>query len=187
MKNIKNIVIVIVAIVFLAIAGYYVYDVYKENDESKTIYSKNNMEQATSYNNFTIYNKENNKVTLESYKDMPVAILFWKTDSAESVEMLKILNSKYDEYKDKIIFLPISMSDGKVESIESVQEFLRVSEIPMEVYYDLDTNAASMYNVKEIPTFVFIKKDNTVLNKMEGVKSEDAILANLQILAGEDK
>ena len=57
----------------------------------------------------------------------------------------------------------------------------------MEVYYDLDTNAASMYNVKEIPTFVFIKKDNTVLNKMEGVKSEDAILANLQILAGEDK
>ena len=30
MKNIKNIVIVIVAIVFLAIAGYYVYDVYKE-------------------------------------------------------------------------------------------------------------------------------------------------------------
>ena len=98
-----------------------------------------------------------------------------------------MLNSKYDEYKDKIIFLPISMSDGKVESIESVQEFLRVSEIPMEVYYDLDTNAASMYNVKEIPTFVFIKKDNTVLNKMEGVKSEDAILANLQILAGEDK
>lgn len=183
MKDKKNIILLIVAIVFVILAIYYVYDVYKTNKEPKTIYSNNNVTQKTNYNNFKVYDKENKEVVLENYKDKPVVILFWQTSNSKSVELLKNINSKYEQYKDKIIFLPISMTDGKTESVGSVENFLAASEISIPVYYDLDKDAASIYTITEAPTFVFIKKDNTVLNKKEGTISEDALLASLDILA----
>lgn len=183
MKDKKNIILLIVAVIFLIVAVYYVYDVYKENGEPKTLYSNNNTNQKTNYNNFKVFDKSNNEVALETYKDKPVVVLFWQTNNAISVELLKNINTKYETYKDKIVFLPISMTDGRTESIESVENFLKTSEITIPVYYDLNTDAASMYNIKEVPTFIFIKKDNTVLNKKEGTISEDALLASLDILA----
>lgn len=183
MKNKKNIILLVIAIIFLIIAIYYVYDVYKVKEEPKTLYSNNNVTQKTNYNNFKVYDKENKEVKLETYKDKPVVILFWQSNNVNSVELLKNINSKYEEYKDKVVFLPISMTDGRTESIESVENFLAASEITIPVYYDLDTDAASIYNIAEVPTFIFIKKDNTILNKKEGNISEDALHASLDILA----
>lgn len=183
MKNKKNIILLVVAVIFLIVAIYYVYDVYKGNDEPKTLYSNNNINQQTNYNNFKVYDKENKEVTLETYKDKPVVVLFWQTNNAISVELLKNINSKYETYKEKIVFLPISMTDGRTETIETVENFLKASEITIPTYYDLDTDAASIYNITEVPTILFIKKDNTVLNKKDGTISEDALLASLDILA----
>ncbi len=183
MKDKKNIILLIVAIIFLVLAIYYVYDVYKTNKEPKTLYSNNNTTQKTNYNNFKVYDKENKLIELEEYKDKPIVILFWQANNTKSVELLKSINSKYEEYKDKIVFLPVSMTDGKTESIESVENFLSISEITIPMYYDLDKDAASIYNITEVPTFVFVKKDNTILNKKEGNISEDALLASLDILA----
>lgn len=182
MKSKGNIILLIIAILFLCVAIFYVYDAYNIKKEPVKIYSNNNI-TPTIYNNFKVFDKDEKEINLEDNKDKPVLVLFWKTDNPESVELLKKINERYENYKDKIVFMPISMSDGKTESIETVENFLQFSEITIPMYYDLKTDAKSMYNVKEIPTIIFIKKDNTILNKKELTISDDALDASLDILA----
>lgn len=131
--------------------------------------------EDVSYTDITVYNENNDEVSLSEYTDNSVVLLFWSPENEESIEVLKKINDKYEKYKEKIKFLMISTSKEVPENIKS--------EISMDIYYDVNNEYKQKYNVQTIPTMIYIYKDNSIMNAKSGMPSSDAIEANLDLLA----
>lgn len=184
MRDKKNIILLVILIVFLIVCtglAYYVYTTKPDIEEPITVIKEKEIEDET--DGFSIYDKEKNEVKLSDYEGKAVFILFWKTDSEESLEMVKLIEKYYDTYKDNVTILLTCVSNNISEPMEKVQEYLTNNEIKIETYYDLNSEAVLEYNVREIPTSVALDKEHNVLNVKKGVMTEDALEANLDILS----
>lgn len=145
-----------------------------DNSESSEVSRTEDVENI-SYTDITIYNENNDEVSLSKFSDNSVMILFWNPENEDSVDVLKKVNNLYEKYKDKIEFLMISTAKDIPESIKG--------EISMDIYYDLNNEYQEKYNVQIIPTMIYIYKDNSIMNAKSGIPSSDAIEANLDLLA----
>lgn len=128
-----------------------------------------------SYTDITVYSENNTEISLSQYSGKPVMLLFWNPENEDSVSVLKKVNEMHDKYIDKVEFLMISTSKNIPEDLKN--------DISIDIYYDLNNEYQTKYNVEVIPTMIYIDKENTVMNAKSGVPSSDAIEANLDILA----
>lgn len=145
-----------------------------DNSESKDISNTEDIENI-SYTDITIYNENNEEISLSEFADTSVMMLFWNSQNEDSVEVLKKVNNLYEKYKEKVKFLMISTSGDISENIKS--------ELSMDIYYDLNNEYQEKYNIQKIPTMIYIYKDNSIMNAKSGIPSNDAIEANLDILS----
>lgn len=216
MKEKKNIILLIFAIVFFIIAAIFfmwsffgehninieIDDIIDNNtsldsnrvqnkveiddklnsDEVEEIDNSGNAEVSNtqdveniSYTDIIVYNENNTEISLSEYAGKPLMLLFWNPENEDSVEVLKKVNEKHDKYTNKIEFLMVSTSKDIPEALKN--------EISMNIYYDLNNEYQTKYNVETIPTMIYIDKENSIMNAKSGVPSSDAIEANLDILA----
>jgi len=201
MKNAKNIILLIIATAMVIVATYFVYSVYKEIDvpsERNSLSEMSNQNRIDSQvelrgemekdkrsenNEFTIYNENKNEINLSDYEGKPIYMLFWKMNKEESVEMLEMLNEYYERYKNSIAFLAISVTDGMLETVSSVEDFVKQKDILIPIHYDLNSDAILSYNVNELPTSISIDKDGNIFKTNVGTTGRDALEATLDILA----
>lgn len=147
-----------------------------EIDNSGNVEASNTQDvENVSYTDITVYNESNAEVSLSQYSGKPVMLLFWSPENEDSVSVLKKVNGMHNNYTDKVEFLMISTSKDISEELKN--------EISMDIYYDLNKEYQTKYNVETIPTMIYIDKENTVMNAKSGMPSSDAIEANLDILA----
>lgn len=147
-----------------------------EIDNSGNVEASNTQDvENVSYTDITVYNESNAEVSLSQYSGKPVMLLFWSPENEDSVSVLKKVNEMHNNYTDKVEFLMISTSKDISEELKN--------EISMDIYYDLNKEYQTKYNVETIPTMIYIDKENTVMNAKSGMPSSDAIEANLDILA----
>lgn len=131
------------------------------------------------YKNFLVSDANGTEVSLDSYAGKPVFILFWQANQPDSVEMLKTLNSVYENYKEDVIFLSVTDITTKTE----VEQILQENSIQMPMYYEELSSASSAYEVTNYPTSIIKDKNNNIVNTKVGKMEEDTILANLDILS----
>lgn len=131
------------------------------------------------YKNFLVSDANGTEVSLDSYAGKPVFILFWQANQPDSVEMLKTLNSVYENYKEDVIFLSVTDITTKTE----VEQILQENSIQMPMYYEELFSASSAYEVTNYPTSIIKDKNNNIVNTKVGKMEEDTILANLDILS----
>ena len=122
------------------------------------------------YTDFTISKENNDTFKLSDHKDEPVVILFHTNENENSKKMLEKLNNQYLNYKDEINFVVIQSGERVDTNFE----------IP--IYDDINQEVTKLYNVSEFPTIIYIKKSNEISNAKIGLASEDALIANLDIL-----
>ena len=194
MKEKKNIILLIIAIILFLVALIFLVwstkqknidntninntnEILEENIETqREIESSNTQDvEGVSYQDISIYTEDETQVKLSEFSEQPVMILFWNPENEDSVEVLKKVNGRYSDYKDKIEFLMISTSKEIPEELKS--------EISMKIYYDLNGECQEMYNATVIPTMVYIDGNNEVINAKSGVPSNDAIEANLDLIS----
>lgn len=200
MKEKKNIILLVVAIIFFLVAlGFFMWSMQynNTNDANQDVSSTNKTintvpdegiepqrevensntqdVEGVSYQDITVYAEDESEIKLSEYSETPIMLLFWNPENEDSVEVLKKVNTKYGDYKEKIKFLMISTSKEIPEEIKN--------EISMEIYYDLNNECQEKYNVATIPTMVYIDDNNEVINAKSGVPSNDAIEANLDIIS----
>ena len=102
-------------------------------------------------------------------------ILFWNSENSDSVEMLRRVNAIADKYSEKVKILAIdTLSEDSNNEVQGIT-------IP--IYYDKDKSAQNKYNITELPSMVYINKDNEVYNSKIGLTSLDALEANFDIMA----
>jgi len=180
----KNIVLLVICVIFLIVCAgfaYFTYQSTEKMEENVTIIDIDGISDGI--NDFTIYDKNQNEIKLSDYRDSAIYMLFWRTDSEESIEMIKLLEKYYDKYKDSVEIWMICISDNISEPIESIEEFIETNEISINTYYDLNGEAILKYDVKEVPTSVSIDKNHDVLKVKTGISTEDSFEATLDILS----
>lgn len=145
------------------------------NNEDGAEVSNTQDVENVSYTDITVFKEDNTETTLSEFSGKPVMLLFWNSENEDSINVLKKVNEIYKNYDAKIEFLMVSTSKEIPEDLKN--------EISVNVYYDLNNEYQTKYNVEIVPTMVYIDKENKIMNAKSGVPSSDAIEANLDILA----
>ena len=127
------------------------------------------------YKDFVIYKDDNTKVKLSEYADTPTMLLFFNPDVEDSMTVLKKVEDMYKDYEDKINFFMINTGKDVDENLKD--------EYSIEIFYDFDKTAQKEYNIKVMPSMIYIDEANEILNAKSGVVSTDALEANLDILS----
>ena len=145
------------------------------NNEKVAEISNTQDVENVSYTDITVYKEDNTETTLSEFSGKPVMLLFWTPENEDSINVLKKVNEIYKNYDGKIEFLMVSTSKEIPENLKN--------EITVNIYYDLNNEYQTKYNVEIVPTMVYIDKEDKIMNAKSGVPSSDAIEANLDILA----
>ena len=183
-KNLIILVIVIIVFVFALAFFMYANTITEpqninqiEIPERNVVEEESNSEniEGVDYTNFTIYKEDGTEIKLSNYKDMPAVLLFFDSKNEESLEMLKKVEDMYKNYEEKINFFMIAIDKEVNENL--------MSEYTLEIYYDFYEEAARNYNIKDVPSIIFIDEFNEVFNAKSGKITTDALEANLDILS----
>ena len=114
---------------------------------------------------FTFTDLATGKVmNLSDLRDMPVYLNFWATWCPPCVRELPHIQAKYEQYKDKIHFLAISL-DGEQAA---PAEFIPAKGYTFPVGYGNEREISRAYNVEAIPMSLIIDTNGVVKAKRVG-------------------
>lgn len=114
---------------------------------------------------FTFTDLATGKVmNLSDLRDKPVYLNFWATWCPPCVRELPHIQAKYEQYKDKIHFLAISL-DGEQAA---PTEFIPAKGYTFPVGYGNEREISQAYNVEAIPMSLIIDTNGVVKAKIVG-------------------
>lgn len=174
----KNIIILVLSIILLVIAiGIFVFFTffYKQSNKGKTVATPVPKEKS-----FYFYDIDGNKIDLKNYEGKPLTILFWKSDSSKSFEMIKLIEKNYEAYKDSINFLAINVNEPDLNL--NLIEDVKAVNFKIPIYFDTDLILKEKYNYQKLPSILFIEEDGTIAKEIDETITEDTFLANLELL-----
>lgn len=186
----KNIIILsVVIVIFVVSLIFFVFAInlnpknIEDSDQNNTVmfeedepYSESQTEDIDNviYKDFTIYRDDNSELKLSEFKNTPIMLLFFNSENEDSIKVLQKVESVYKNFQNNMKFLMINTSQEVDENLKN--------EYSIEIYYDFYKEAVRNYNITELPSMIFITKDNNVFNAKSGLISTDALDANLNIL-----
>lgn len=124
----------------------------------------------------SLVDKEQKEVNADNFKDKANFIMFFDNSNEDSIEMLDRVNSEYKNYKEKINFVIIDISEETKSDLNSKYDF--------DIYFDVDNQTKDAYEIKNTPSMIYILEEGEVLNSKSGLTTKDALQANLDILSG---
>jgi len=126
--------------------------------------------------NFTIYDKDGNTVTIDDFKGKPLVINIFASWCDPCRSEMPYFQSAYDKYKNEdVMILMVNMTDGQKETKERAEKFMKDNGYTMPIYFDVDMDLAVKYVVMNIPRTIFIDKDGYVSLDHIGVIEEEIL------------
>ena len=183
----KNIIIISISIIILIICvAFFLYTLKMDKKkiepeevidgiEVKEEESKTKDIENINYNDSVLFKSDNTEVKISDYKDKPIMLLFFNEENKESIEVLKKVEELYPNYKDTIQFFMINTAKEVNKELDN--------KYTLDIYYDLYEEAKIKYNIKTVPSMIYINELNEVFNAKEGFTTTDALEANLDILS----
>ncbi len=174
------------------IAAFVIISSFENFKTSQELLEKSNKDMSTNlelsgekYSVSHLYDENNNEVTLDQYADKPMVLLFFNTKELKASDAILLLEENYEKYKSQINFVNIALIDGVVETKENIANYITDNSITMPVLYDSEYTAKEEYKVEKIPTFVFVNKNQEIINTIDEEENitQDVIEANLDILS----
>lgn len=175
-------ILLIVSIIFFIIAiGIFAFFKLTSNQISNV----NTVNQVSKESNqpqepeeFTFTDSDGNELKIDDSSELGKVIIFWNSDSENSLDTLELIDSYYETYKNYINFYIIN-TDEKHQDIITIVENCNFT---FPVYYDNKNKASEFYSIDKLPTLIFIDKQDEIHTVNDGI-DEDTLTANLDILA----
>lgn len=126
---------------------------------------------------FTIMDLEGSMVSLSDRLEdgKPIVLNFWATWCGPCTSELPAFNKAAADYADEITFMMINLTDGQVETVPGVREFLTENGYSLPVYFDQKGSASGPYGASSIPLTYFITSDGMVAGGHMGSMSEETL------------
>ena len=118
---------------------------------------------------FTFTDLVTGKTTkLSDLRDKPVYLNFWATWCPPCVRELPHIQAKYEQYKDRIHFLAISVDSEQ----EAPAQFISSKGYTFTVGYGNEREISRAYNIEAIPASYIIGTDGTIKAQLVGSMDE---------------
>lgn len=176
----KSIIMLVCAIILLI--GSIIFVVWvnsgNEQEEKREVLNEvSNTRDITDarYSDFTVYREDKSEVKLSDFEPKATMLLFFNESSEESMQVLQKVEDMYKDYEEKINFIMINTSREVNKDLQK--------NYSLEIYYDFYEEAARNYNVKNMPSMIYINDAQEIFNAKEGFTTSDALEANLDILS----
>ena len=124
---------------------------------------------------FTVIDSKGEQVSFSDFKGKPIIMNFWATWCGYCVREFPAFQNVYDEYKDKIHFMMINVTDGNQETMENAKEFIGKSGYSFPVFYDTELFPSAIYGANSIPITVLIDSDGYYLGTHRGAMDEETL------------
>nr|WP_288228489.1 TlpA disulfide reductase family protein [uncultured Clostridium sp.] len=187
LKNNKRYIYISVIMLVLLVGVKFGYDYlssnYKNNGAGNEA-SNNVSEENSSFQpaiDFTVYDKDNNKVKLSEYKrKKPVVVNFWASWCSPCKYEMPYFQEATNKYNNEDLeILMINVTDGMRETKESAEEFMEKEGYNMNVMFDIDLDAANKYQLNGIPRTIFIDKEGNLVYDHVGIMDEEMLNENI--------
>lgn len=123
--------------------------------------------------NFELPNIKGERVKFNDYQDKIIILNFWTTWNSAAQDQFAILESYYQEIKDKedVVLLTINSQEDK----SVVSNFIRRGEYILPVLLDQDGEISELYKINSLPATFFINKQGRVKETYIGILNKEEI------------
>ena len=104
---------------------------------------------------FKMYDVNGSEVKLSDFFGKPIVLNFWASWCGPCQSEMPAFNEVYNEYKDKIHFVMVSIDD----TMKDAKKFITDNGYSLPVYHDTDYEGSAAYGVSAIPLTYFIDKN----------------------------
>ncbi len=172
MKN-KKILILSIIFIFImggAVIGYnYLKNNYNIDLEDESIDKIKSID-------FTVYDINNKEVNLSDYKGKNVVINFWASWCPPCKYEMPYFQNATEKYKDKNIeILMLNLTDGYRETVDSATKYMKENNFHMNLLFDKNLEAATIYQVQGVPRTIFIDKEGYIIKDYTGAMEQDVL------------
>ena len=172
--NKKNIILLIIAIIILAISIIFLVFTNKQTaQDSNTVPKSPEIDTE-----LTFLDDKNKTYKLSDFSDKPIALILWNSDSENSLDIIQLAQEHYKEYSDSINFLVVNTKELNAD----IQTIVKECNFTIPIYYDTNSIASDIYSFSKLPTLIFFKENLEIENKIESTITEDSFLANLDLI-----
>jgi len=146
--------------------------------------SSDQREEETDYlaPDFTVVDAEGREYKLSDFRGKPVILNFWASWCGPCKSEMPDFEEVYLEYKDKLHFLIVNLTDGYQETMESAQKLITEKGYTFPVYFDTKMEAANAYYVYSIPQTFFIDKDGNLVAYAQSAISKEILYQGIDMI-----
>ena len=130
---------------------------------------------------FTVYDAEGNPVRLSDYFGKPIVLNFWASWCGPCKMEMPDFNEKYLELGDEIQFLMVNATGGR-ETPASAKEFLAGTDYTFPVFFDMASEASSVYSVYSLPTTYFIDAEGYLVARAIGAIDAETLQRGIDMI-----
>ena len=134
--------------------------------------------------NFTVLDKDGNRIGLSDKFGKPIVINFWATWCPPCKQELPDFDKLYREYGNKVTFMMVNLTDGKRDTVDGTKNFVSKNGYTFPVYFDTAYEGAKAYNVSSIPQTTFIDKNGNIHTTRIGAMNEATLRSYINAMLG---
>lgn len=134
------------------------------------------IEDIVTTTDFTVTDKDGNKVKLSDFFGKPIVVNFWATWCSPCTSEMPHFEEAYKTYGDEVTFLMINVGD----SYDEAYRYALGKGYTFPVLHDTDYSASYAYGVSSIPMTLFINEKGELVNSRIGMLNKATLESNIE-------
>lgn len=166
MFSLKKFLKITLAAAVVGIGAALLWTQYQTHSMNKTAAEAVNTEAPE----ITAVAQDGTEVKLSALRGQTVFVNFWATWCGPCMEEMPEMNKIYPDYKDKIVFLAVSIDDAKAD----YEAYAAKSGYNYPLYFGSKNDIVTAYGLQGIPASYIIDKHGTITKShIGGMKEQD--------------